>query len=277
LVSRLSKWLPETARGAEIVFLSFAGHGAVQRVGRREEGFLLPYDADPEDLVTRGVAMSDLSRWIEGIEAEAVVVCLDCCHAARVITRRGIRPALFQGLSGKGRHLFASCDEGQVSVEVEPLGHGLFTYHLLRGLRGEADRDGNGRVGVSELFEFVAEEVERDAKQLGYVQKPWKNSTGPGGSTYPGGSSGADKRTCSRRWDALGGMRRSPTRSRKPGSPGRERQRPGQRGHRLVPADEASRGRPVRLQDARPRVGGRARSGEAGRAGNRLEGVGGPD
>src|SRR3954447_9054311 len=42
LVRRLSKWLPEASRGAEIVFLSFAGHGAVQRVGLREEGFLLP-------------------------------------------------------------------------------------------------------------------------------------------------------------------------------------------------------------------------------------------
>jgi serine/threonine protein kinase len=192
LVRRLSKWLPETARGAEIVFLSFAGHGAVQRVGQRDEGFLLPYDADPEDLVTRGIAMSDLGRWIEGIEAETVVVCLDCCHAARVLVRQGgaatvevrdmkIRPSLLQGLSGKGRHLFASCDEGQVSVEVEPLGHGLFTYHLLRGLRGDADRDGDGRVGVAELFEFVAAAVERDAKQLGHVQKPWNHSTGPGG------------------------------------------------------------------------------------------------
>src|SRR4051794_4678698 len=35
LVRRLSKWLPEASRGAEIVFLAFAGHGAVQRVGHR--------------------------------------------------------------------------------------------------------------------------------------------------------------------------------------------------------------------------------------------------
>jgi uncharacterized caspase-like protein len=89
VVHRLSKWLPEKARGADIAVVYFAGHGTVQRVGLREEGFLLPYDADPDDLVTRGVAMSDVARWIEGIDAGAVIVCLDCCHAGKVVTHRG--------------------------------------------------------------------------------------------------------------------------------------------------------------------------------------------
>src|SRR3954451_23566067 len=67
VVHRLSKWLPETSRGAEIALIYFAGHGMVRRVGQREEGYLMPFDADPEDLLTRGIAMSDLARWIEEI------------------------------------------------------------------------------------------------------------------------------------------------------------------------------------------------------------------
>ena len=126
----------------------------------------------------------------------AVVVCLDCCHAAKVITRgeppgsrrprdMRIRPAMLQALAGRGRYLIASCDEGQVSVEAEHLGHGLFTYHLLEGLRGAGDRDGNGRVGIAELFEYVAEAVERDARTLGMVQRPWSQTIGPGESSSP--------------------------------------------------------------------------------------------
>src|SRR3712207_4728412 len=42
LARLLSEWLPEQARGQEIVVLYFAGHGTVQQVGGREEGFLLP-------------------------------------------------------------------------------------------------------------------------------------------------------------------------------------------------------------------------------------------
>jgi serine/threonine protein kinase len=192
IVRHLSQWLPQRARGAEIVFLYFAGHGLVHRVGKKEEGFLLPHDADPDNPLGRGVAMSDLTRWIEELDAAAVVVCLDCCHAGKLVTRGGhsgsvrprdlvLRPAVLQEIAGKGRFLLASCDEGQVSVELDDRGHGLFTYHLLRGLAGAGDRDGDGKVGVSELFEYVAEAVARDAQRLGVEQKPWSASVGAGG------------------------------------------------------------------------------------------------
>src|SRR5262245_27828984 len=76
----LSRWLPDQARGADIALIYFAGHGMIHRMGQRDEGYLLPYDADPEDVVTRGLLMTDLARWLEAIEARAVIVCLDCCH-----------------------------------------------------------------------------------------------------------------------------------------------------------------------------------------------------
>jgi serine/threonine protein kinase len=189
LVQRLSRWLPGRARGTELVVIYFAGHGMVQTVGRREEGFLLPYDADPDDVVTRGIAMSDIARWIDGLEARAVVVCLDCCHAGKVLGQRDggtprdarnmeLRPAVLQAMSGQGRYLIASCDEGQKSHECADLGHGLFTFHLLRGIAGEADHDGDGRVGLAELFNYVASAVSRDAQErFGREQNPWTSAT----------------------------------------------------------------------------------------------------
>jgi serine/threonine protein kinase len=189
----LSKWLPEQACGAEIAVIYFAGHGMIHRIGHREEGYLLPYDADPDDVVTRGILMTDLARWIEAIEASTVIVCLDCCHAAKVLPRgepaaesqgrdMRIKPAMLQELTGRGRYLIASCDDGQVSLEAETWEHGLFTYHLLDGIRGAGDRDGDGRIGVAELFEHVAEAVERDARALGMIQKPWSCYIGAGGA-----------------------------------------------------------------------------------------------
>jgi serine/threonine protein kinase len=191
----LSKWLPEQARGAEIAVIYFAGHGMIHRIGHREEGYLMPHDADPDDIVTRGLLMTDLAKWIEAIDAGTVVVCLDCCHAAKVIprgvtpaesVRRDMRisPAMLQELTGRGRYLIASCDDGQVSVEAETWGHGLFTYHLVQGIRGAGDRDGDGRVGVTELFEYLAEAVERDARAIGMTQRPWSCSIGPGGVIF---------------------------------------------------------------------------------------------
>jgi serine/threonine protein kinase len=202
IVHRLSRWLPAEGRGADLVVIYFAGHGVVEKVGQKEDGFLLPYDADPDDVVRHGVAMSDLAHWIERIEAQAVVVCLDCCHAGKVILREGVslrsaprdmqvRPALMQQIAGKGRFLIASCGEGQKSLEVPELKHGLFTYHLLKGLAGEGDGDGDGRVGVAELFTYVSRAVARDAREkFGVEQDPW-TSAAWAGDVYisaPGGS-----------------------------------------------------------------------------------------
>jgi hypothetical protein len=51
--------------------------------------------------------------------------------------------------------------------------HGLFTYHLLRGLQGIADLDRDGTVGAGELCTYVRGEVARAAKeQFGNEQEP---------------------------------------------------------------------------------------------------------
>jgi serine/threonine protein kinase/uncharacterized caspase-like protein len=188
VVRRLSRWLPRQAEGAELVLIYFAGHGVVQPVGGRDEGFLLPHDADPDDVIGTGIAMSDVARWIEGIDAGAIVVCLDCCHAGSILPREGIslravdrdmliQPSVIGQLGGRGRFLIASCDKGQKSIEAEEFRHGLFTHHLLQGLRGAADRDGDGQVGVAELFNYVAAAVSRDARErFGREQTPWTSA-----------------------------------------------------------------------------------------------------
>ena len=47
----------------------------------------------------------------------------------------------------------------QVSYERDDFGHGVFTYHLLEGLRGQADQDGNGVVTANEAYQHVLDRV----------------------------------------------------------------------------------------------------------------------
>jgi serine/threonine protein kinase len=191
LVRHLSRWLPEQGKGVDLALVYFAGHGVVRRVGGREEGYLLPHDADPDDVVTHGIAMSDLTKWIEDVGARAIVVCLDCCHAGAIVAPEGLSmrgeernlklqasPTVLQQLSGRHRYLIASCDREQESLEPEELKHGLFTYHLLKGLLGEGDRDNDGRVSVAELFSYVSAAVTCDAwERFHHLQTPWTSAT----------------------------------------------------------------------------------------------------
>ncbi|MFO0878076.1 MAG: protein kinase [Gemmataceae bacterium] len=189
LVDQLARWLPEASRGCELVMIYFAGHGTVESLGSREEGYLLPYDTDPDAVAGHGIAMTDLARWIEGLDAQAVLVCLDCCHAGGILPGAGVslraterdmqlRPSHLERLGGRGRFLIASCDRGQKSIEADELRHGLFTYHLLKGLLGAGDRDGDGRVGIGELFGYVSGAVSRDARtRFQREQTPWTWAT----------------------------------------------------------------------------------------------------
>src|SRR5438876_1166603 len=89
--------------------------------------------------------------------AHAGLTALPCAVAPAPLLRAvGLRPSVLPALTGEGRFLIASCGEGEYSLEVPDLRHGLFTYHLLGGLEGDADRDQDGRVGVAELFEHVS-------------------------------------------------------------------------------------------------------------------------
>jgi len=51
--------------------------------------------------------------------------------------------------------------------------HGLFTYYLLKGLRGEADTNRNGTVTFGELAGYVRQKVAWAAKtQFNQEQRP---------------------------------------------------------------------------------------------------------
>ena len=50
--------------------------------------------------------------------------------------------------------------------------HGLFTYYLLKGLRGAGDLDKNGTVMAGELCAYVHNQVDAVARQFGNQQEP---------------------------------------------------------------------------------------------------------
>lgn len=195
IIGMLSNWLQERARGTELAVIFLAGHGVLRRHGATEEGYFLSYDATADNVAANGISMRDIARWIEGIESDAIVVFLDCCHAGKavflrdgsesqiesvsqsVLRKLGFGPVAFSDLTGRRRFVIASCDEGQSSIESRELGHGLFTYHVIQGISGAADSNGDGRVDVTELFSYVSDAVARDAQAFGHEQRPWTHAT----------------------------------------------------------------------------------------------------
>jgi uncharacterized caspase-like protein len=125
--------------------------------------YLIPMDADPDDLFSAALAMDDIYTIFARIESERVVVLLDTCYSEAVggrtfaskETRAGHVDELFleRLTPAKGRAIITASRPTEVSIELGELGHGLFTYYLVQGFEGAADLNRDGIVSLQELYE----------------------------------------------------------------------------------------------------------------------------
>jgi uncharacterized caspase-like protein len=164
-----------------------AGHGApeIDQRGLERDGlakYLIPSDADPDDLFSTALPMDDLQAIFGRIEAERVVMFLDACYSgaaggrtfASKRTRAGTVDDLFleRLTRSKGRAIITASRPNEVSIELPELGHGVFTYYLAEGLRGAGDLNRDGIVSLQELYEYVEQQVVRKARSVGGNQHP---------------------------------------------------------------------------------------------------------
>ena len=157
----------------DTVIIFYAGHGAVETDpldpdGDGFEKYLLPYDGNLDDLYSTAIAMKEIKTIFQRIRAERLIFIADTCYSGasggRTMlaskTRATLSEKFFERISrGKGRVIISACSANEVSKEDDSLGHGVFSYYLLEGLKGEADFDGDGIITVSELFGFLSKKV----------------------------------------------------------------------------------------------------------------------
>ena len=161
-----------------MLIFAFAGHGETDR----NVNFLIPRDgrlALPRD---SSIPLTRLLQWLDACPARQQVVLLDACHSGMDARKRGrglggLAEAFEEELasaSTEGRAILSSCSGGEIAYEDPECGHGIFTYHLLEGLKGGADSDGDDKVTVRELNLFVRPRVADWCRQnrKSPVQKP---------------------------------------------------------------------------------------------------------
>jgi hypothetical protein len=183
----LGTFLARSARKDDTVFIFFAGHGApeVDPRGIESDGlakYLIPMDADPDDLFSTALAMDDIHTIFVRIESERVVVLLDTCYSgaaggrtfASKKTRAGDVDELFleRLTRARGRAIITASRPTEVSIELAEPGHGFFTYYLMQGLKGAADLNRDGIVSLQELYEYVEQQVTQKSRAVGGNQHP---------------------------------------------------------------------------------------------------------
>lgn len=142
----------EDENDTTIVFI--AGHGI--NVG--EDYYIVPSDGERRD--AERWRMASLVDWrtihaaLERAPGRKILV-LDTCHAANSFNQR-----LEKDAADARIHVFSATAANNVALERPDLGHGIFTYAMLEGLRGRARSSEDG-VSLFGLADFVSGEVLR--------------------------------------------------------------------------------------------------------------------
>jgi len=164
--------------GLSDVYVYFAGHGAPDPGSKAP--YLVPSDGNPSFAKQSCYAMSSFYESLSSLRARSVTVMLDACFSgvsgrsgkaeALLATARPLMIQLKESVLPAGVTVLAAGTGEQVSLGFRRMKHGLFTYYLLKGLRGEAVRD--GRLTPSSLASYLEKMVPPEARRQGMVQTP---------------------------------------------------------------------------------------------------------
>lgn len=153
----------------DLVFFYFSGHGGV-------DVFLAHDDI---------IQISELKEIIYKSKAQRRFCVADACHAGswdknsdfakKRLSAQETVDRYYQELerSGKGLGLFMASQRNETSIDDYELRQGLFTYYYIEGLKGLADTNSDGIVGVNELYTYVRKKVQDRASAR------WNNSQHP--------------------------------------------------------------------------------------------------
>jgi hypothetical protein len=164
------EWLPRRITSDSVVIVYFSGQAAVSPSG---ETYLIPYDGK-HNSTARLYPLKDLEAGLARLKTKQTLFIFDggvlSIGPAGAVKRRGP-----QWGSGKGPVLHLIGTTGfRNGLEPVKLRHGLFTYYVLRGLKGEADANADGDVTLGELTAFVGKTVPAAAKQeFNQEQRPF--------------------------------------------------------------------------------------------------------
>jgi Caspase domain len=148
----------------------FSGHGFAQQ----GVNYLATYGVTVDDLDREGLSLAEVEKLLKASQAKRQVRWIDACRNDPGAGARDVSRRTFAQLSAaEGMRVLYSTRAGSVSFEDDSLKHGVFTYFLLRGLRGEA-AGSDGLVTFQDLAGYVADSVTSYGVKTGRVQRPFE-------------------------------------------------------------------------------------------------------
>lgn len=156
------------------VFIYYAGHGAPSLENNKP--YLVPSDAHPDYVALNGYSLELLYRNLKELPARNITVVIDACFSGQTVDTTNQTKMLIAKASPlvikpigeiipKNITVLTAAAETQVASWYPQKRHSLFTYFFLKGLKGDADKNGDFTITLSEIKNYLDENVPFQARR----------------------------------------------------------------------------------------------------------------
>jgi uncharacterized caspase-like protein len=165
----------------DLVVVFFSGHGAVDDKGR---AYWVMHDTKVDALRSTALPELEITELLGEIRTRRLVTIIDACYSAAtadVQARKSLLDlaAIYPDFKGDGRVGLVASKGDQLSMVItdrnDPgFGRSAFSFHLVEGLRGGADDEGNqdGVVELDELWSYAKDRTIETSRRQGGRQEP---------------------------------------------------------------------------------------------------------
>ncbi len=180
--SNLRRGLSRLRADDEFMFY-YAGHG----FSKSGHNYITCFDTDPDDLEGTSVSLQLLFDLVHKCASERIAIFLDSCESGitKIAKGRAMYTTMSEGeldaffREAEYRVCFSACKTSESSYSSGALKHGIWTYHLIEALNGDAPKalEKGHRLTAMSLQNHLSTEVPRTLRKVfsdPKVQTPWK-------------------------------------------------------------------------------------------------------
>ncbi|MBN1200179.1 MAG: caspase family protein [Bacteroidales bacterium] len=156
VLAQVNKLFAKAGPDDRILFF-FSGHG--------DKDCFLTYEAAGTNASM--ISFEEVKSAFRKSNAGTKVLIADACMSGSIRENRPDDNPGTQEISSRSKKqvlVMASSRNEQISREFPHLKHGLFTYYLLKGLRGACDINNDRKISVKELYKYLYIQVKTESK-----------------------------------------------------------------------------------------------------------------
>jgi len=150
----------------DMLVFYFSGHGIRDEAGSLYLAFM---NTIRSRLRSTAIKSEYIREAMDQSRSKRQVLILDCCNSGAfpqgTKAELGGAMGMTRAFQGYGRFVLTASDATQFAWEGDKVigetDNSLFTHFLVKGLEGEADNDGDGRITVDELYDYAYDQISR--------------------------------------------------------------------------------------------------------------------